>query len=129
MADLGFAPRLLEITNWLESSLGRVMDRSRYWRRYPRWRGGDQDLPGSTAGVYSLALAFAERRGGEAGGYGPEQLRQLAAGRRALTEQLRMLVNEHSYRRCQAMPYQFADTQDVISRSAALTTRSRSRVP
>ena len=61
----------------------------------------------------ALALAFAERRGAGATGDGPEQLRQLAAGLRALPEQLRALVDDHD-RRCEQLAHLFADTQDVI---------------
>jgi glucosamine--fructose-6-phosphate aminotransferase (isomerizing) len=53
---------------------------------------------GQLLAFYGLALAFAECRSGGATGHAPEQLRQLAAGLRALPEQLRALVDDHDRR-------------------------------
>jgi glucosamine--fructose-6-phosphate aminotransferase (isomerizing) len=114
VADPAFAPRLLGITNRPESSLGRLVDQILdIGAGIEVGVAATKTFLGQLLAFYGLALAFAERRGGGATGHGPEQLRQLAAGLRALPEQLRALVNDHD-RRCEAMAHLFADTQDVI---------------
>jgi glucosamine--fructose-6-phosphate aminotransferase (isomerizing) len=114
VADPAFAPRLLGITNRPESSLGRLVDQILdIGAGIEVGVAATKTFLGQLLAFYGLALAFAERRGGGATGHGPEQLRQLAAGLRALPEQLRALVNDHD-RRCEQLAHLFADTQDVI---------------
>ena len=114
VADPAFAPRLLGITNRPESSLGRLVDQILdIGAGIEVGVAATKTFLGQLLAFYGLALAFAERRGGGATGHGPEQLRQLVAGLRALPEQLRELVNDHD-RRCEQLAHLFADTQDVI---------------
>jgi len=114
VADPAFAPRLLGITNRPESSLGRLVDQILdIGAGIEVGVAATKTFLGQLLAFYGLALAFAERRGGGATGHGPEQLRQLAAGLRALPEQLRALVDDHD-RRCEQLAHLFADTQDVI---------------
>jgi len=114
VADPSFAPRLLGITNRPESSLGRLVDQILdIGAGIEVGVAATKTFLGQLLAFYGLALAFAERRGGGATGHGPEQLRQLAAGLRALPEQLRALVDDHD-RRCEQLAHLFADTQDVI---------------
>jgi glucosamine--fructose-6-phosphate aminotransferase (isomerizing) len=114
MADPAYAPRLLGITNRPESSLGRLVDQILdIGAGIEVGVAATKTFLGQLLGFYGLALAFAERHGGGATGHGPEQLRQLAAGLRALPEQLRALVDDHD-RRCEQLAHLFADTQDVI---------------
>ncbi|MBW0166518.1 MAG: glutamine--fructose-6-phosphate transaminase (isomerizing) [Vulcanococcus sp.] len=114
VADPAFAPRLLGITNRPESSLGRLVDQILdIGAGIEVGVAATKTFLGQLLAFYGLALAFAERRGGGATGHGPEQLRQLAAGLRALPEQLRSLVDDHD-RRCEQLAHLFADTQDVI---------------
>jgi glucosamine--fructose-6-phosphate aminotransferase (isomerizing) len=114
VADPAFAPRLLGITNRPESSLGRLVDQILdIGAGIEVGVAATKTFLGQLLAFYGLALAFAERRGGGATGHGPEQLRQLAAGLRALPAQLRALVDDHD-QRCEAMAHLFADTQDVI---------------
>ena len=114
VADPAYAPRLLGITNRPESSLGRLVDQILdIGAGIEVGVAATKTFLGQLLAFYGLALAFAERRGGGATGHGPEQLRQLAAGLRALPEQLRSLVNDHD-RRCEQLAHLFADTQDVI---------------
>jgi glucosamine--fructose-6-phosphate aminotransferase (isomerizing) len=114
VADPAFAPRLLGITNRPESSLGRLVDQLLdIGAGIEVGVAATKTFLGQLLAFYGLALAFAERRGGGATGHGPEQLRQLAAGLRALPEQLRELVDDHD-RRCEQLAHLFADTQDVI---------------
>jgi len=114
VADPAYAPRLLGITNRPESSLGRLVDQI-----FDIGAGievgvaATKTFLGQLLAFYGLALAFAERRAGGATGHGPEQLRQLAAGLRALPQQLRDLVDDHD-RRCEQLGHLFADTQDVM---------------
>jgi glucosamine--fructose-6-phosphate aminotransferase (isomerizing) len=114
MADPAYAPRLLGITNRPESSLGRLVDQILdIGAGIEVGVAATKTFLGQLLAFYGLALAFAERHGGGATGHGPEQLRQLAAGLRALPEQLRALVDDHD-RRCEQLAHLFADTQDVI---------------
>jgi glucosamine--fructose-6-phosphate aminotransferase (isomerizing) len=114
MADPGFAPRLLGITNRPESSLGRMVPHILdIGAGIEVGVAATKTFLGQLLAFYGLAIAFAERRGGGATGHGPEQLRQLAAGLRALPEQLRQLVDDHD-QRCEQLAHLFADTQDVI---------------
>jgi glutamine---fructose-6-phosphate transaminase (isomerizing) len=114
VADPAFAPRLLGITNRPESSLGRLVDQILdIGAGIEVGVAATKTFLGQLLAFYGLALAFAERHGGGATGHGPEQLRQLAAGLRALPAQLRALVDDHD-RRCEQMAHLFADTQDVI---------------
>ena len=114
VADPAYAPRLLGITNRPESSLGRLVDQILdIGAGIEVGVAATKTFLGQLLAFYGLALAFAERRGGGATGHGPEQLRQLAAGLRALPAQLRELVDDHD-RRCEQMAHLFADTQDVI---------------
>jgi glucosamine--fructose-6-phosphate aminotransferase (isomerizing) len=114
VADPAYAPRLLGITNRPESSLGRLVDQILdIGAGIEVGVAATKTFLGQLLAFYGLALAFAERRGGGATGHGPEQLRQLAAGLRALPAQLRALVDDHD-RRCEQMAHLFADTQDVI---------------
>jgi glucosamine--fructose-6-phosphate aminotransferase (isomerizing) len=114
VADPAFAPRLLGITNRPESSLGRLVDQILdIGAGIEVGVAATKTFLGQLLAFYGLALAFAERRGGGATGHGPEQLRQLAAGLRALPAQLRALVDDHD-QRCEAMAHLFAETQDVI---------------
>jgi glucosamine--fructose-6-phosphate aminotransferase (isomerizing) len=114
VADPAYAPRLLGITNRPESSLGRLVDQILdIGAGIEVGVAATKTFLGQLLAFYGLALVFAERRGGGATGHGPEQLRQLAAGLRALPEQLRELVDEHD-RRCEQLAHLFADTQDVI---------------
>jgi len=112
--DPAFAPRLLGITNRPESSLGRLVDQILdIGAGIEVGVAATKTFLGQLLAFYGLALAFAERHGGGATGHGPEQLRQLAAGLRALPAQLRELVDDHD-RRCEQLAHLFADTQDVI---------------
>jgi glucosamine--fructose-6-phosphate aminotransferase (isomerizing) len=114
VADPAFAPRLLGITNRPESSLGRLVDQILdIGAGIEVGVAATKTFLGQLLAFYGLALAFAERHGGGATGHGPEQLRQLAAGLRALPEQLLALVDDHD-RRCEQLAHLFADTQDVI---------------
>ncbi|MBD1194645.1 glutamine--fructose-6-phosphate transaminase (isomerizing) [Vulcanococcus sp. Clear-D1] len=114
VADPAYAPRLLGITNRPESSLGRLVDQILdIGAGIEVGVAATKTFLGQLLAFYGLALAFAERRGGGATGHGPEQLRELAAGLRALPEQLRALVDDHD-RRCEQLAHLFADTQDVI---------------
>ncbi|WP_438982941.1 glutamine--fructose-6-phosphate transaminase (isomerizing) [Vulcanococcus sp.] len=114
VADPAYAPRLLGITNRPESSLGRLVDQILdIGAGIEVGVAATKTFLGQLLAFYGLALAFAERHGGGATGHGPEQLRQLAAGLRALPAQLRELVDDHD-RRCEQLAHLFADTQDVI---------------
>jgi glutamine---fructose-6-phosphate transaminase (isomerizing) len=114
VADPAFAPRLLGVTNRPESSLGRLVDHILdIGAGIEVGVAATKTFLGQLLAFYGLALAFAERRGGGAGGHGPEQLRALAAALRQLPEQLRTLVDDHD-RRCEQLAHLFADTQDVI---------------
>jgi glucosamine--fructose-6-phosphate aminotransferase (isomerizing) len=114
VADPAYAPRLLGITNRPESSLGRLVPHILdIGAGIEVGVAATKTFLGQLLAFYGLALAFAERRGGGATGHGPEQLRQLVAGLRALPEQLRQLVDDHD-RRCEQLAHLFADTQDVI---------------
>ena len=114
VADPAYAPRLLGITNRPESSLGRMVDHILdIGAGIEVGVAATKTFLGQLLAFYGLALAFAERHGGGATGHGPEQLRQLAAGLRAVPEQLRALVDDHD-RRCEQLAHLFADTQDVI---------------
>ena len=114
VADPAYAPRLLGVTNRPESSLGRLVDHILdIGAGIEVGVAATKTFLGQLLAFYGLALAFAERRGGGAGGHGPEQLRQLAAALRQLPEQLRALVDDHD-RRCEQLAHLFADTQDVI---------------
>jgi glucosamine--fructose-6-phosphate aminotransferase (isomerizing) len=114
VADPAYAPRLLGITNRPESSLGRLVDQILdIGAGIEVGVAATKTFLGQLLAFYGLALAFAERHGGGATGHGPEQLRQLAAGLRALPQQLRELVDDHD-RRCEQLGHLFADTQDVI---------------
>jgi len=114
IADPAFAPRLLGITNRPESSLGRLVPHILdIGAGIEVGVAATKTFLGQLLAFYGLAIAFAERRGGGATGHGPEQLRQLAAGLRALPEQLRQLVDDHD-QRCEQLAHLFADTQDVI---------------
>ena len=114
VADPAYAPRLLGITNRPESSLGRLVDQILdIGAGIEVGVAATKTFLGQLLAFYGLALAFAERHGGGATGHGPEQLRQLATGLRALPAQLRELVDDHD-RRCEQLAHLFADTQDVI---------------
>jgi glucosamine--fructose-6-phosphate aminotransferase (isomerizing) len=114
VADPAYAPRLLGVTNRPESSLGRLVDHILdIGAGIEVGVAATKTFLGQLLAFYGLALAFAERRGGGAGGHGPEQLRSLAASLRELPEQLRALVDDHD-RRCEQLAHLFADTQDVI---------------
>jgi glutamine---fructose-6-phosphate transaminase (isomerizing) len=114
VADPAYAPRLLGITNRPESSLGRLVDQILdIGAGIEVGVAATKTFLGQLLAFYGLALAFAERHGGGATGHGPEQLRQLAAGLRAIPEQLRSLVDDHD-RRCEQLAHLFAETQDVI---------------
>ena len=114
VADPAYAPRLLGITNSPESSLGRLVDQILdIGAGIEVGVAATKTFLGQLLAFYGLALAFAERHGGGATGHGPEQLRQLATGLRALPAQLRELVDDHD-RRCEQLAHLFADTQDVI---------------
>ena len=114
VADPAYAPRLLGITNRPESSLGRLVDQILdIGAGIEVGVAATKTFLGQLLAFYGLALAFAERHGGGATGHGPAQLRQLAAGLRAVPEQLRALVDDHD-RRCEQLAHLFADTQDVI---------------
>ncbi len=65
---------------------------------------------------FGLAIAYVERRvGQQAGGakITPERLQALAAGLKAMLEQLRVLGAEHG-RRSEDLAYRFKSTQNVI---------------
>jgi glucosamine--fructose-6-phosphate aminotransferase (isomerizing) len=114
VADPAFAPRLLGITNRPESSLGRMVDHILdIGAGIEVGVAATKTFLGQLLAFYGLALAFAERRGGAAGGGGPEQLRQLASALRLIPAQLKQLVSDHD-RRCEQLAHLFADTQDVI---------------
>ena len=114
VADPAYAPRLLGITNRPESSLGRLVDQILdIGAGIEVGVAATKTFLGQLLAFYGLALAFAERHGGGATGHGPEQLRQLATGLRALPAQLRELVDDHD-RRCEQLAHLFADTQDMI---------------
>ncbi|NDG24136.1 MAG: glutamine--fructose-6-phosphate transaminase (isomerizing), partial [Synechococcaceae bacterium WBB_10_009] len=85
VADPGFAPRLLGITNRPESSLGRLVDQILdIGAGIEVGVAATKTFLGQLLAFYGLALAFAERHGGGATGHGPEQLRELAAALRQL---------------------------------------------
>ena len=114
VADPAYAPRLLGITNRPESSLGRLVDQILdIGAGIEVGVAATKTFLGQLLAFYGLALAFAERHGGGATGHGPEQLRQLATGLRALPAQLRELVDDHD-RRCEQLAHLFVDTQDMI---------------
>jgi glucosamine--fructose-6-phosphate aminotransferase (isomerizing) len=114
VADPAFAPRLLGITNRPESSLGRMVDHILdIGAGIEVGVAATKTFLGQLLAFYGLALAFAERRGGAAGGGGPEQLRQLALALRLIPAQLKQLVSDHD-QRCEQLAHLFADTQDVI---------------
>ena len=117
MADPAYAPRLLGITNRPESSLGRLVPHILdIGAGIEVGVAATKTFLGQLLAFYGLAIAFAERRlGQQAGGatITRQRLEALAAGLRAMPQQLRELVADHD-RRSEQLAHRFEDTQDVI---------------
>jgi len=114
VANPAYAPQLLWITNWPESSLGRLVHQIlNTGAGIELGVAATKTFLGHLLALYGLALAFAKHHGGGATGHVPEQLCQLAAGLRALPEQLRVLVDDHDLR-SEQLAHLFADMQDGI---------------
>jgi len=118
IADPAFAPRLLGVTNRPESSLARLVDHILdIGAGIEVGVAATKTFLGQLLAFYGLALAFAERRVGQPQPGGAtitrERLLALAAGLRAVPEQLRQLIAAHD-ERAAALAHRFESTQDVI---------------